>query len=181
MATANFKTMQDFPLIVADNLYTKICPECGCNQGGTPDKCELCGADLSAVEEINDELGMRDLVNDMEDKAEELNENLTFYEVSVQSGYYSGVQFYVDEKYWNIEDMDNEEAQDEFGMCRSKMLRKYQVEGNKLRRALKQAKKELGLIELGCVVRFGNGETLYSKIEEDMPKRAALKAAVNAA
>ena len=181
MATANFKTMQDFPLIVADNLYTKICPECGCNQGGTPDKCELCGADLSAVEEINDELGMRDLVNDMEDKAEELNENLTFCEVSVQSGYYSGVQFYVDEKYWNIEDMDNEEAQDEFGMCRSKMRRKYQVEGNKLRRALKQAKKERGLIELGVVGRFSNGETLYSKIEEDMPKRAALKAAVNAA
>ena len=87
----------------------------------------------------------------------------------------------VDEKYWNIEDMDNEEAQDEFGMCRSKMLRKYQVEGNKLRRALKQAKKELGLIELGVVGRFSNGETLYSKIEEDMPKRAALKAAVNAA
>lgn len=87
----------------------------------------------------------------------------------------------VDEKYWNIEDMDNEESQYEFGMCRSKMLRKYQVEGNWLRRALKKAKEELGLIEVGVVGRFSNGETLYTEIKEDMTKRAALKVAVNAA
>ena len=28
MATGNFKSMSDFHLIVADDIYTKICPEC---------------------------------------------------------------------------------------------------------------------------------------------------------
>lgn len=173
MATANFKTMRDFPLIVAYNRYTKICPECGCGQCGTPDKCEICGADLSAVEEICDEVGMQDLVKDMEDKADALNENLTFYEVSVRGGYYTGVQFYVDEKYWKLEDMDEEDAQEEFGMCRSDMLRKWEDECNWLRGALRKAKKELGLMELGVSARFSNGETLYTEIKDDMQKTDA--------
>lgn len=177
MGTANFKTMQDFPLIVADDLYTKICPECGCGQGGAPDKCEICGADLSAVEATYDELGMQDLMKSMEGKANELNENLTFHEVSVLGGYYSGLQFYVDEKYCFLEDMDEDESQHEFGMCRSDMLRKWVDEGNWLRCALRKAKEELGLMELGVDARYSNGETLYSEVKEDMPKTDALKAA----
>ena len=181
MATGNFKTMRDFPLIVANDEYTKICPECGCGQGGTPDKCECCGADLTAVEAIYDELGMQDRVKEMEKKAEELNEYLTFFTVSVESGYYSGLQFYVDEKYCDVEEMDNDESNYEFGMCRSKMLRKYKSEGNWLRRALHKAKNELGLVELGVYARFDNGEVMYTEIKPDMPKRAALKVALNAA
>jgi hypothetical protein len=83
---------------------------------------------------------MEAIVSDMEAKAKALNDSLIFYEVSVESGYYTGVQFYVDEKYWKLEDMDNEESNDEFGMCRSKMLRKYESEGNRLRRELRKAR-----------------------------------------
>ena len=181
MATANFKSMRDFPLIVANDEYTKICPECGCDQGGTPDKCECCGADLTAVESIYDEWGMQDRIKDMESKAEELNEYLTFFTVSVESGHYSGVQFYVDEKYYDLTTWTNDESQDEFGLCRSKMLRKFKSEVNWLNRALRKAKDELGLVELGVAARFSNGETWYTEIKKDMPKRAALKVAVNAA
>ena len=181
MSTANFKSMSDFPLIVAEDEYTKICPKCGCGQGGTPDKCECCGADLSGVDSVYDEWAMDYIGRNMETKAKELNEYLTFYTVSVESGYYSGLQFYVEEKYYNVEDMDNCESQDEFGLCRSKMLRKYKSEGNWLRRALQKAKEELGLMELGVVARFSNGEVMYTEIKPDMPKRAALKVAVNAA
>lgn len=181
MATSNFKSMRDFPLIVTEDLQMKVCPECGCGQGGTTDKCECCGADLTEVEEVYDELGMQDRIREMEEKAEELNEYLTFFTVSVVSGYYSGVQFYVDEKYCDVEEMDNDESNYEFGMCRSKMLRKYKSEGNWLRRALQKAKKEIGLMELGVVARFSNGETMYTEISPEMPKRAVLKVAVNAA
>lgn len=181
MSTANFKSMKDFPLIVAANEYCKVCPECGCTQASDAVKCDECGCDLSGVDSVYDEWTMDDIVRNMEAKAKELNEYLTFYTVSVESGYYSGLQFYVDEKYCDVEDMDNDESNYEFGMCRSKMLRKYKSEGNWLRRALQKAKKEIGLMELGVVARFSNGETMYTKISPDMPKRAALKVAVNAA
>ena len=181
MSTANFKSMDNFPLIVADDEYMKVCPECGCGQGGTPDKCECCGADLSGVDSVYDDRAMDDIGRNMEAKAKELNEHLTFYTVSVESGYYSGLQFYVDEKYYDVEDMDNAESQYEFGLCRSKMLRKYKSEGNWLRRALHKAKDELGLMELGVIARFSNGETMYAEIKPDMPKRTALKVAAMAA
>ena len=181
MSTANFKSMKDFPLIVAANEYCKVCPECGCTQASNAAKCDECGCDLSGVDSVYDEWTMNDIVRNMETKAKELNEYLTFYTVSVESGYYSGLQFYVDEKYSDVEEMDNDESNYEFGMCRSKMLRKYKSEGNLLRRALQKAKEELGLMELGVVYRFGNGEVMYTEIKPDMPKRAALKVAVNAA
>ena len=179
MATGNFKTMRDFPLIVADDEYTKVCPECGCGQGGTPDKCEICGADLTNVESFYDELGMSERAKEMEEKADELNEYLTFYTVSVESGYYRGLQFYVSEKYCDLDNMDNEESNYEFGMCRSKMLRKFKSEGNWLRRELQKAKADLGLMELGVFARFSNGEVMYTEVKPDMPKRAKLKVALN--
>lgn len=180
MGTANFKSMDDFPLIVADDKYIKICPECGCGQGGT-DKCECCGADVSAVESVYDEGYAEYIQKEMQKVADELNDAQAFYTVSVESGYYAGLQFYVDEKYWKIEEFTNEDAQDEFGMCRSAMLRKYKVAGNTIRRGLRKAKDDLGLMELGVTARFSNGETWYTEIKPNMPKRAALKVAVNAA
>ena len=181
MSTANFKSMKDFPLIVAEDEYCKVCPECGCTQASKAAKCDECGCDLSGVDSVYDEWTMNYIVSNMETKAKELNEYLTFYTVSVESGYFLGLQFYVDEKYCDVEDMDNEDARMEFGMCRSKMLRKYKSEGNWLRRALQKAKKELGLKELGVMARFSNGEVMYTEIKPDMPKRAALKVALNAA
>lgn len=181
MSTANFKSMSDFPLIVAKDEYCKVCPECGFTQAPDAAKCDECGCNLSEVDSVHDELAMDDIVRNMEARAKELNEYLTFYSVSVESGYYSGLQFYVEEKYYNVEDMDNCESQDEFGLCRSKMLRKYKSEGNWLRRELRKAKDELGLVELGVTARFSNGEVWYTEIKPDMPKREALKVAVNAA
>lgn len=181
MSTANFKSMKDFPLIVAKDEYCKVCPECGCTQASDAAKCDECGCDLSEVDSVYDEWTMNDIMRNMETKAKELNEYLTFYTVSVESGYYSGIQFYVDEKYCNVDTWDNEDARMEVGMCRSKMLRKYKSEGNWLRRALQKAKAELGLMELGVVAHFSNGETMYTEIKPDMPKRAALKVALNAA
>ena len=100
----------------------------------------------------------------MEKVAQRLNAAQPFYEVTLESGHYCGVQFYVEEKYWKIEQMDNEESQEEFGMCRSEMLRKYKTAGNLIRRELRKAKQDLGLFELSIIAQFSNGETMYSKV-----------------
>lgn len=164
MSCPNFKSMMDFPLIVTEDRYVKICPNCGLTQDSTADKCEECGSDLTEEKEIFDECGNQYLVGEMEKVAQRLNAAQPFYNVTVEGGYYCGVQFDVDEKYWKIEQMDNEESQEEFGMCRSLMLRKYKAAGNLIRRELRKARADLGLIELAVVGRFSNGETLYSKV-----------------
>ena len=118
MATANFRTMADFPLIVKGEEYIKVCPECYLSNSSEAEKCE-CGCDLSEVEAIVDESTCNYIIGEMEKVAAALNEAQPFYNVTVESGYYSGVQFYVDCKYCDIEDMSNEESRDEFGICRS--------------------------------------------------------------
>lgn len=164
MSCPNFKSMMDFPLIVTEDHYVKICPECGLSHDTEATKCEDCGCDLTDVSEVYDELGAEYLYGEMKKVAERLNAEQPFYSVSVESGHYCGMQFYVDEKYWHLEQMDNEESQDEFGMCRSAMLRKYKTAGNMIRRELRKAKADLGLWELGIVAQFSNGETMYTKV-----------------
>lgn len=164
MSCPNFKSMNDFPLIVTEDHYIKVCPECGLSQDSKADKCEDCGCDLTDVSAIFDECESQYLVGEMEKVAERLNAAQPFYNVTIESGHYCGVQFYVDDKYWKIEQMDNEESQEEFGMCRSVMLRKYKSATSMLCRELRKAKDELGLIELEVSVRFSNGETWYDKV-----------------
>jgi ribosomal protein L40E len=183
MATANFKTMTDFPLIVSNTIREKICPECGCGCAEDADKCGDCGCDLTDVEPIVDDFLCEERMREMEKVAEELNGVQSFYNVSVESGYYTGIQFYVDEKYCDIDDMSNEESRDEFGICRSEMLRRYKVAGNTIRRGLYKAAKDLGLDTLVCTARFSNGEAWYTKVEphKPLPSRVAAKAAIAAA
>lgn len=181
MSTANFHSMTDFPLIVAEDEYRKYCPECGLGNCGDSDKCEDCGCDLTDVEAVYDDLGMADMIGEMERAAKRMNEAQDFYTVTVQSGYYSGVQFYVDEKYWKLEDMDNEESREEFGMCRSKMLRKYKVAGNMIRRELRKAREDLGLMEIVCTARFSNGEAMYTRVDRPMSDAEKIRVAVKAA
>ena len=178
MATANFRTMADFPLIVKGEEYIKVCPECYLSNSSEAEKCE-CGCDLSEVEAIVDESTCNYIIGEMEKVAAALNEAQPFYNVTVESGYYSGVQFYVDCKYCDIEDMSNEESRDEFGICRSEMLRKYKVSGNTIRKGLRKAAKDLGLDELLVAARFSNGETWYSRV--DPKKGPTLRQAVKAA
>lgn len=183
MATANFKTMADFPLIASDDIREKICPECGCGCPDDADKCEHCGCDISEVDSIVDDFLCDERTREMEKVAEELNEAQDFYTVSVESGYYSGVQFYVDENYWKVEKWTNSDAQDEFGICRSEMLRRFKVAGNKIRRGLYKAAKDLGLDVLVCTARFSNGEAWFTKVDPNkpLPVKVAAKAVYSAA
>ena len=92
-----------------------------------------------------------------------MNEQLTFFKAKFQAGYYEGVQLLFDELY-NPEEMDNEETRYEFDLCRSRAIRKYHAEINKINRMIdKLCKKDLWN-KYGVTARFSNGETWYSKI-----------------
>ena len=156
--------MNDFPLIVAEDEKMKICPECGFTCGGEDENCENCGCDLSEVEAEYDEILMSQRVEEMEEFAEKINSIQDFYEVTVESGYYSGVQFYVEGKYWKLEDWDSDEIKDEFDLRRRTVLRRQNAACKRVQNELNRAKKELGLIQLGVFARFSNGETWYSKV-----------------
>ena len=183
MATANFKTMKDFPLIVSDDIKEKICPECGLGNRDDEDKCEGCGCDLSEVKTTTDDFSCSERTREMEQVASELNDVQAFFAVSVESGYYYGVQFFVDEKYCDLETWDNETAQEEFGVCRSEMLRRFKVAKNTICRGLRKAAKTLGLDEIICIARFSNGEAMFQKVEPNkpLPVRMAAKVANAAA
>ena len=168
MSAPNFNTMANFPLIVADNTYCKVCPECGLTCDKDEETCPDCETSLKDVEERFDDLAMEYTCSEMQRAADKVNEDLTFHKVRVESGRYVGVQFYVDEEFngfGSLDGMDNEEAQYYYGMCRSKMLRKYKTECNKIRRWLLSTAMEMGLERLGCVGIFSNGEAVYTRID----------------
>lgn len=92
-----------------------------------------------------------------------VNENFLFFRARFQDGYYEGVQLIFGELY-NPEEMDNEETRYEFDLCRSRAIRKYHAEINKINRLIDKLCKETLWNKYGVTARFSNGETWYSKI-----------------
>lgn len=106
--------------------------------------------------------------SNVEEVVDEFNEDLLFFKVSLKSGYYEGVQFYVEDKedfgkYMN--EFTNDDCHYYFDVCRSVAIRKYYSEINKINRWLKKTAKEWGFIQLSVVARFSNGETIYEIVK----------------
>ena len=167
MSAPNFKTMADFPLIVAEPHYRKACPVCGLGNCDDADTCEDCGADLTDVQaEFDDLAGEVDYEN-MSWYAKKANEKQDFYTVTVESGYYTGLQFYVTEKGDSLDDvthMSDEECQWEYGRTRAEQIEMFTAAAETVRKELDCAKDELGLTELSCIGVFSNGEAVYRKV-----------------
>ena len=160
----------------------KVCPECGCTMGEDDAACTECGASLDGVEVTHDEIGEMDDNEAVQCEMERANADFTFHKITLESGYFSGVQFFVEENfngYDSLEDMDNEDAQYYYGMCRSKMLRKYNSEIRKVQRAMAEIAKGYGFMEFICTARFSNGEAWYERV--DPKKGPTLRQAVKAA
>lgn len=175
MATTNFTTMERFDLFAAHTPRCKVCPECGMTMDGEATECE-CGASLEEVEAIYDEIGDADQLREVGAAMEKLNDGYEFHELSVRGGYYTGTQFYVDEKfhggYERMEDYDNEDAQYYYGMCRSALLRKYGAEVRRIRRDMVKLAEEFGYMRLLVVGRFSNGEAVYELADGKKAGRA---------
>jgi hypothetical protein len=164
--------MKNFDLwaVGSDRFYSKCCPECSCSSDG--DECELCGADLSDVEQEYDELAEMFFYEDILRELEDINRGLLFHEISIKSGYYEGQQLYV--TLTNAADhagftengpeyADNESTRDYLDLCLSAAIRKYEAEQRKVNRILAKIGRAYGMDKLAIYARFSNGETWYTK------------------
>ena len=70
MATANYMTMENFPLFVKEfNTQIRRCPACGLYQDCENDVCEECGEELEE-ELFFDSMEGQELVDDIESRLE---------------------------------------------------------------------------------------------------------------
>lgn len=138
MSTCNFNNMNNqFPLIVF--LYDNYENEDG----------------LTYYEE---EIIYQDAYNFMNEYIESFQEkeNLRFYDISVSSGYYDGLQVLVEEKGLYPDEWKNSK----------KWRRKEFIEKEKIKRFLLDISNNnvYGWIELICIGVFSNGEAIYRKV-----------------
>lgn len=178
MSAANFCTMRDFPLFAKDYYEdAKRCPECGAIMSADATECDFCECNELEDYQYYDECAVYDERQEIEDKLLDFNRGLLFHEVKLQSGYYSGVQFYVEINHDLTEDQDysNDDCHYYFDCCRSVAYRKYASEVRKINRKLAEFAKAYGFQEYVCTARFSNGEARYQLASNP---RARLKSVV---
>jgi len=107
-----------------------------------------------------------DFIEDFQPRIDELNSDLEFFQVSLEPGYYAGMQIYIEPKHFDLEedDFDNNDTQYYFALNRSTAIRKYRSERTKLKRTLKKLAKEHNLKAYAVAYRFSNGETGYCEV-----------------
>lgn len=174
MSAANFCTMPDFPLYALDNAAMPACPVCGepweTEEAGTCPACGYTGEPELRPDPFEDEYR----ASELSALADSFTESLTFFTVSVRSGYYFGLQFFVEENEDSPEDLDNADCRYLWDLCRSAAIRKREREKNKVRRWLQKTAREQGMDCLVCVGRFSNGEALYRRAEEPAARLRAV-------
>lgn len=159
MSAANFCTMRDFPLFAKDyNEDAKRCPECGAIMSADATECDFCECNELEDYQYYDKCAAYDERQEIEDKLLDFNRGLLFHEVKLQSGYYSGVQFYVEINHDLTEDQDYSNS-----------------EVRKINRKLAEFAKAYGFQEYVCTARFSNGEAWYQLASNP---RARLKSVV---
>lgn len=175
MGTCNFNSMANFDLwaVSSSRFYSKRCPECEYHQEEDADACELCGADLTDVSAEFDELEEMFFYEDILRDLEEINTGLLFHEITIESGYYDGLQLYVTLNHAadhagfteaGPEYLDNDSARYYFDLCRSAAIRKYEAEQRKINKILAATGRAYGMDKLAIYARFSNGETWYTKV-----------------
>ena len=173
MSAVNFATMENFPLYVLNSTTCPVCPSCGTHwdndNGDTCLECGYQGEPEEAYDPFEDAYNSRALSA----AAETVNDELAFFRVSVRSGYYFGMQFYVEEPELSPAELDNEGCRYNWDMCRSVAIRRRNAEIRKVNRWLEKTAREYGMMKLVCVGRFSNGECLYQEADS---RAAVLKA-----
>lgn len=115
-------------------------------------------------------LDVQFLMDDLKPALDNMNDDLMFHEISVESGYYTGLQFYVEELH-DPNDYDNEDCHYYFDSCRSVAIRKFDREINKINRMLRDLAADYGFEQYYCSARFSNGEAWYSKVQNTVRSR----------
>ena len=175
MGTCNFNSMKNFDLWAVGNyrFYAKLCPECSSCCPLEDNMCDICGADISDAPEEFDELAEQFFYEDILADLEKVNQDLLFHEITIESGYYEGLQLYVSlnstADYAGFtengpEYADNESTRYYLDLCRSAAIRKYEAEQRKINKILAKIGHTYGMDHLAIYARFSNGETWYTKV-----------------
>ena len=142
MATANFGTMKyDMPLIVG-GFFDENDPDC----------------EWQSYEEV--ECIKEDLAD--------FNDTLKHFEVGIESGYYDGFQFTVEQtdEYWDYEDlptMTDDDADYYYGDTAENIRKEIEQDLKNIKEYLYNLKAN-GFKELIKVAQFSNGEAMYKEI-----------------
>lgn len=139
MSTANFHNQKNF------NLYIKVYePE---------DEYNELEAEIFYDDIVNGYDGFKEVM-------EKFNDDLIFHSMEFESGYYSGVQLYVEELE-NPHELNNDDCRYYYDMCRSQAVRKYEAEIRKINRWMEKTATKYGWRKLHCLGIFSNGEAIY--------------------
>lgn len=160
MAAGNFWTMDDFPLVVFKTDYEGTDEEA--LQEYLDDSPEALDLEELGQEELLErarafcqedaEFWAEELYRDLARAAKWINYDLNFYRVDVESGYYSGLQFYVSE-------LPERKVRHVYGAALNAMIGKEQ---RKITAWMLQQAREHGGYTAGVAYRFSNGETGYT-------------------
>lgn len=157
MGTANFITQDRFDLYVTD--YEAPSKQDLIEQGYADEEAENydCSLDL--------EMFYDDIQSEFEyvskALAKKLRKPLQYHEIVLKSGYYAGVQLFVNEINENPHNLGNEDTHYYYGMCRSKAIKEYEADIQRARKLMEMIAKELHFVRLGCIGIFSNGEAVY--------------------
>lgn len=122
------------------------------------------------VRDFEDEFDAYDTCECIKERLTEANGKLMFHSISLEDGYYFGVQFFVDEEYDPTE-LDNDDCRYYFDCCRSVAIRRYNSENNKIERMLRLLAKEFGFDEVYCSGIFGDGTATYTVVRSNERSR----------
>lgn len=180
MSAPNFCVMDEFPLFVVDDQYMKRCPCCGLYMDAEAEECEECGASLEDVEAEYDDFMTNDLFSMIQQDIKDNAPYLEFFEVTVQGGYYTGMQLYVEDKHDCFpEQYDNDDCHYYFDCCRSRAIRKRAAEVRKVEKYMRKIARQYGMDEYYCGGIFSNGEAVYDKVpDQNATQREKLKYAL---
>ena len=123
-------------------------------------------------EYANEFLGQADLDCACTEATNELKRKPIFMDITLEPGYYDGVQLrvipsYLVKEYGTPADQDNDLCQYNFGMCRSVAMRKFESEKKWIKKKLlPTVARCLGFRKLNCVGVFSNGEAVYQWAEK---------------
>ena len=105
---------------------------------------------------------------DTEEELKEFNRGLDYFEVYLESGYYQGAMFNIEETngyvdYDQIDELDDYDMDYYFGDTKDNVKKGIAKELEKIKKYLAE-KKECGALELIKVAQFSNGEAFYKAI-----------------
>ena len=136
------------------------------------------------------EISCADTLEELPYALEEVTKNkpLQFFTVTIKSGHYTGLQFYVKHKTncswftdilnnYSISEIPNNYIKEYCNMCRSEFIRKYKSEINYInKKVLPKLANILSFKQYYCSGIFSNGEAIYREVTNS--KREQLLKAV---